>query len=66
MNGQYCCIILYIIKLYLLGIKYQSINPSQMSSGDTVTNISCHNYTTQLLRKLFITKLSQNSYLNYH
>ena len=28
--------------------------------------ISYHNYTTQLFRKLFLTKLSKNSYLNYH
>ena len=28
--------------------------------------LSYHNYTTQLFRKLFLTKLSQNSYFNYH
>ena len=33
----------------------------------TVMNFSrYHNYTTQLLRKLLLTKLSQNFYLNYH
>ena len=32
----------------------------------TVMNfLSYHNYTTQLLRKLFLTKLSQDSYLSY-
>ena len=28
--------------------------------------LSYHSYTTQLFRRLFLTKLNQNSYLNYH
>ena len=33
----------------------------------TVMNfLSCHNYTTQLFKTLFLAKLSQDSYLNYH
>ena len=53
--------------------KVPKFSPSHISQsqwwncGITVMNfLSYRNYRTQLFRKLFLTKLSQNSYLNYH
>ena len=47
---------------------HSHISQSRWNCGSiTVMNfLSYHNYTTQLFRKLFLTKFSQNSYLNYH
>ena len=45
------------------------ISQSQWWNSESITVmkfLSYHNYTTQLSRKLFVTKLRQNSYFNHH